>query len=934
MSKPFSRSRVSLAVSAALSVTVVLGVGIRNVSAQQAERVIITGSNIPRAQTETASPVISISREAIEASGKATVAQYLQTLSVDGQGSLPTSFGNGFAAGSTGISLRGMGTTSTLVLVNGRRLAPYGRADDGQKVFTDLSSIPMELVDRIEILMDSASAIYGADAIGGVVNIILRESFTGTVGKASYGRSQDNGGDTTKASITHGFGNLRTDRYNFMFNAEFTKSDHIAYKDVNRDWIGRGDLRPWGYPAAHAGGFRTGNTTGSGATANGNNPAGAIRNPTTLLYQQLPGCASLTSADQTGNGGGCQYFSDQFRWMEPDIESTNLYGRGTWQLSGGMKAYAEVGYMNKKTEHQANAGGPAVAPTVFTLLGAANYGSGSTLINGKVIPAMLIGATHPQNPFGVATRVRYGAWDVGPDYRIFENEALRAAVGLTGRAWNWDYNLGYSHSEATLDLTYKNRLNMNVLRDALSNPASPYFPYYIGTEAGRNPASLYAAMRVDAKTKNETKMDILDLRGSRDLMKLDGGPMSLAAGAEYRRESYDSPSADGSVDGSVNYSYVASQGKQTVGAIYAELLAPVTKMVELSAALRHDKYDKFNSTTPKLGIKFTPVRVLALRGTYSEGFRAPNATESGSTSQSAGTASARDPIRCPDGTPAPGATDADCNASFALITTGNPDIKPEKSKGYTLGAVWDPLPNTSATVDLWKIQRTEEINQMLLSTAAAQAPCTQIRQDNNLAGIPCSGTLLGVQAPYQNSAKSDLRGVDFGFRQRFNMGEYGRTTFELRWSHLSSWLRTEMDGTKFEYAGTHGNCDISNCIGTPKDKVNMILTWERNNWRVAGLINYRGSFANKYEEGPDCAVVYADGTDAPNGCRIPSFWTMDLSARWQVEKNLQIFGSIQNLFDKVAPLDPLTYGTISYNPMDQSGAMGRFFNIGLRYQFR
>src|SRR3972149_5596437 len=138
MSKPFSRSRVSLAVSAALSVTVVLGEGIRNVSAQQAERVIITGSNIPRAQTETASPVISISREAIGASAKATVPQYLEPLSVDGQGPLRTSFGIGFAAGSTGISLRGMGTTSTLVLVNGRRLAPYGRADAGPKVVTGL----------------------------------------------------------------------------------------------------------------------------------------------------------------------------------------------------------------------------------------------------------------------------------------------------------------------------------------------------------------------------------------------------------------------------------------------------------------------------------------------------------------------------------------------------------------------------------------------------------------------------------------------------------------------------------------------------------------------------------------------------------------------------------------------------------------------------
>jgi len=899
---------------------------------QPAERVTITGSNISRVQTETASPVITVSREAIEASGKTTIAQYLQTLSVDGQGSLPTSFGTGFASGSTGISLRGLGATSTLVLVNGRRMAPYGRADDGQKVFTDLSSIPMELVERVEILMDGASAIYGADAVGGVVNVILRQSFVGTVGKASFGSSQDNGGNTAKASITHGFGNLGSDRYNFMLNAEFSKSDHIAVKDVNRDWIGKADLRPWGYGPTSAGGFYFGNTVSG--TASGNNPAGAIRNPTTLVYQTLPGCAGISAANQTGNGGGCQYYADQFRWMEPDIESTNLYGRGTWQLSDGMKAYAEVGFLKKKNQFQGNTGGPNTTPTVLSLLGPANYGSGSTLINGKVIAPILIAATHPQNPFGVATRVRYAAFDVGPDYRVFENEALRAAAGLSGMAWGWDYNLGLSHSEASLDLTYKNRLNMDVVRAALSNPASQYFPYYIGDQAFRNPASLYAAMRVEAKTTNKTKMDLLDLRASRDLMELAGGPLSLAAGAEYRKESYDSPSAPGSVDGSISYSYVASSGKATIGAVYAELLAPLTKVVELSAALRHDAYDNFSSTTPKLGFKLTPVKELALRGTYSEGFRAPGATEGSAASQSAGTATARDPVRCPGGTAAPGASATDCAIAFALVTTGNPNIKPEKSKGTTLGAVWDPLPSTSATLDVWKIQRTDEINPMLLSIAAGQPPCSQTRADNVLPGIPCSGTLLAVQAPYQNSATTDLNGVDIGLRHRFNLGEYGRMAFEGRWSHLASWKRTDRDGAKHEFAGTHGNCDVSNCIGSPNDKVNLSLNWERNNWRVAALANWRSSFANRAEEGADCAVQFANGAGAPTGCRIPSFWTMDLSVRWQAEKNLQVFGSIQNLFDKVAPLDPLTYGAISYNPMDQSGAIGRVFNVGLRYQFR
>ena len=929
MPKLSSRSRVSLAVSAAFAVTAMLCIASRQASAQRTERVTVTGSNIPRAQAETASPVLTLTRDAIEASGKLTVAEYLQTLSVDGQGSLPTSFGNGFASGSTAISLRGMGSTSTLVLINGRRMAPYGRADDGQKIFTDLSSIPIELVDRIEILLDGASAIYGADAIAGVVNIILRESFSGTVGTVSYATSKNGLGDTPKLSITHGAGNLATDRYTFILNAEYSTSDQIFNRDINREWIGKADLRPWGYGLESAGGFSAGNDPASNATRHP--PTGAVLNPTTGEYQALPGCSQFSrTKDQSGVApGGCLYYQDQFRSMQPKIETGNIYGRGTWQISGNTKAYAELGLSKKKTEFYAGLGGPTVTPTSFYLLGTANYASGSTLTNGTVIPPILMAATHPDNPFGVATRLRYQAFDVGPDIRQTDNQAIRAVAGLTGNAWGWDYNTAYSHSETALDLTFKNTLNMNVVRAALSDPASSYFPYRIGVNAGLNPASLYAAMRVDLTSTNKTKMDILDIKGSREMMKLDGGTMGVAAGAEYRRESFESPAFPGTIGGPAYASYVGASGIQSIFAAYAELLAPVTRMVELSAALRYDGYKNFNSTTPKLGIKFTPVRELALRGTYSEGFRAPNATEFSASSQSASAASARDPVRCPS----TGST-ADCTANFALVTTGNPNIQPEKTKGYTLGAVWDALQNTSLMVDWWEIRRSGEINQMTLGQAAAQSPCTQVRADNNLPGIPCSGTLLGVFAPYQNSARSDLRGLDLSARQRFNMGTYGSTTLQLRWSHLYSWQRTETDGTRFEYAGTHGNCDISNCIGTPKDKVNVVLTWDRGGWRVAGLLNWRSSFDNTFAKGQDCAVTFADGTPAPNGCKIPTFWTMDLSIRWQAEKNLQVFGSIQNLFDRVAPLDPLTYGAVSYNPMDYSGAIGRFFNLGVRYQFR
>ena len=195
------------------------------------DRITVTGSNIPRVTTETASPVQVITRQEIDRTGKATIAEYLQTLTSDGAGSIPKSFGTGFAGGGSAISLRGLGAASTLVLLNGRRMAPYGLADDGQKVFTDLSVIPMDAVERVEVLKDGASAIYGSDAIAGVVNIILRSDFTGAIAKASYGMSGDSDGNARRGSLTAGIGSLAEDGFNAFISLDVSKTDGIRISD-------------------------------------------------------------------------------------------------------------------------------------------------------------------------------------------------------------------------------------------------------------------------------------------------------------------------------------------------------------------------------------------------------------------------------------------------------------------------------------------------------------------------------------------------------------------------------------------------------------------------------------------------------------------------------------------------------------------------------
>jgi len=919
------KKAVAQAVSLALAYAALGAPAMAQETQGAVQRVEITGSSIKRASTETASPIQTISREDLAKSGKGTVAEYLQTLTADGAGSLPTGFGNGFAAGSTAISLRGLGATSTLVLLNGRRMAPFARADDGQKSFTDLSTVPMEAVERIEILKDGASSLYGADAIAGVVNIILRKDFTGLALKAETGISGDRDAKMAKGTLTWGTGRLDEDGYNWMINLESFNNKEVKARDrADRDWIGHGDIRPWGYAANTQ--FAAGYITPGASSAT---PTGALRNPATGNYVSLPGCSQFSVTTAQDPAGGCLWYADQFRSMMPEIGGVNLYTRFTKNLDGDLQLYAEAGYSKRDTSFTlipaSTSSTVAFPPNAANPTGVINYGN-----------TILMSARHPQNPYGTDVRLRYSMFDVGPSTRSVDNSFNRFVIGIKGQRFGWDFDTAYLHSQSSLHLDYSNMINMRVLQQALGNPASSLFPYYIGTQAGRNPASLYAAMVTNATSDSSTKLDIVDFKASRELMQLPGGALGVAVGAEHRREKLDNPSLSGTADGSINASYVAAMGSQNISAVFVELAAPVLKTVELSAALRYDKYKNFSSTTPKVGAKWTPLRTFALRGTYSEGFRAPGPAESSVSSQSTGSSSVRDPVRCPGGVPATGgATQADCAISIGAVKVGNPALQPETSKGTTLGLVWDPLANTSLSLDGWKIKRSNEINP--LSYVEAAALPTAIRNDNNLVvgGVvqPNTGTLLLSKAPYQNSSYTEVKGIDLDIKQRIPMGDLGRGVVGLTWTHVASWVRAEQNGTRYQYAGTHGNCDTSNCAGTPKDKISATASLDRNGLNVTATANYRADMQNTYFAGDKCASQFANGTDAPGDCRLASFTTIDLSARYQVSPQLQLYGSIQNLFDKVAPLDPLTYGGMSFNPMDASGAIGRYFKVGARYTF-
>jgi iron complex outermembrane receptor protein len=923
----------------------------QEVAPKPVPRVEITGSNIRRSEAETASSVITVNRADIERSGKATVAELLQTLAVDNQGSVPTTFGNGFAAGASGISLRGLGAASTLVLLNGRRMAPYGLADDGQKQFTDLNVIPTDAVERVEVLKDGASAIYGSDAIAGVVNIILRRDFQGNTVRFSRGASDDWDGKRMNVAFTKGVGSLDTDRYNVLFSIEYKKFDEIWYRDrADRDWIGRNDLRRWGYSADQALGGTGAILPGTGTAGNAIN--GNVRNPAdpTNYYNRgnlagpgftrtFPGaaCSNFTSHPQGDPGGGCLIDASlQYNQIEPKQENLSFFLRGTMQLNPALQLYSEFNWYTSQTD-------TATTPSSVS----ASVGFPGGPVNNAVVQ---LGANHPDNPyFGTAARIRYLAADVGPRVSNIDSNFLRWLGGAKGTnyGWDWDSSLLFSHNHVNntqngflqRDVAFAllNPTPANMAAAAANSPAYAALPlgtfWRIAENAGLNSPAVYAALSPTIGNRANTKIGQIDFKATREFSGIPylAGNLGLALGTEFRHEMTELLPTTGTERGNViGLGYSAYSGARNVFALYGEGLAPLPFNVEASAALRYDHFtDVGSSYTPKFGLKWTPVRQFALRGTFARGFRAPSPAENG-VGGLAAFSTAADPVRC-----ALGVTNA-CNpASVALITSPNPNLSPERSKSYTLGVIWDPLPRTSISVDYWKIKRKNEINQEQVDAAIAAGSVA--RDPGSVSGIPGDpGQITAVLTRYVNSAQSKVRGLDVDARYNHRLPDtWGNATFDVKYTHIFEWLRTEQDGTSREFAGTHGNCDVTNCTGTPADRVNLRFGWDRNNLRVSANVNYRGVLENRFFRGDPsgCAVTFASGADAPNGCELASFTTVDLVVRWKPQQRWELFGSVQNLFDKIAPLDPLTYGAQAYNPLDYEGARGRYFTLGARYSF-
>jgi len=966
-------SPIWLAVAASLASYAAPSLAQQADAPQQLERIEVTGSSIRRIDAETASPVQVISKEDIAQSGKGTVAEYLQTLTADSQGSVPFTYGRGFSgATSAGISLRGLGANATLVLINGRRVTTAVLADDAQRSYTDLNQIPMEAVERVEVLKDGASSTYGSDAVAGVVNIILKKNFVGSVGKVSYGLSQKRDGKEPRVALTHGFGDLTTDGYNVLLNAELGQKQAIYYHDR----MGRGSVgvsasgQGWGFDPNSSSSNNIGRLGGQGWIPVGvNNSAtqsivGNIRNPNTLDYYSRSDtaglgfsptyteaaaaaafCASHVNLPQNNTRGGCILDQRQMvNQIQPEQRTVNFYGRVTRAFNADTEGFFELGYYHTASHVDGLAPNPGGA--YFTSDGVSHSQAAATVL----------GASHPDNPYqGATPRLSYlPLFDTGIAGTDSAAHTVRGAAGLKGTFGAWDYDTAVTYSEArqtdtslkVIDWRVKNALlNPTAANVALATSWSSKYAalpagtvWRIGENANLNSQAMYDALLANKSREGFSQQYGADFKVSREIGQLPGGPVGIALGAEARHEAYNLPFYDG-LGNYIGLSLTSYGSKRDLYATYGEILAPVTKQLELNAALRYDNYsDAGNSTTPKIGIKFKPVSNVALRGTYSEGFRAPSSSENGAKSIAAfsGT-TVTDNARCTalksDGLPQ-ATINANCvGVAPAFVQHGNPNLKPEKSKSYTLGLVWDVMSSLSLTTDLWKIKRTGM--PVLESTQAAVDAGRIVRDPATKISPNDPGVILNGFVVFQNSSSSETSGVDIEAKNRFNLGAgMGKLTNSLTWTHLTRQRVVDNDGTRHDFAGTHGNCDITNCMGSPKDRLSLASTWDMGQWRLGVNVNYRGTMDNKLEQSsPTCAQTLLNGSDFPSGCKVKSFTTTDLSGAYKLNKNIEFTGSVSNLFDRVPPPDFLTYGAIGYNPLDYSGAIGRYFRVSMRVAY-
>jgi iron complex outermembrane receptor protein len=868
---------------------------------QKLERITITGSNIRRTDTETVAPIEIISREDIEKSGRATVAEVLRAIPANAGNSYSESFSNSFAPGASGISLRGLGQKATLVLLNGRRTAGYGFAQNLQDTFVDLNSLPASAIERIEVLKDGASAIYGSDAIAGVVNVILRKDYKGLEVSGDIGSFE--GKQDYRAALVGGWGDLGSDKFNVFATVDFYKRELVTLADTDfgasRDYRGENGGR--NFQSLQG----AGTWTGVPGTANANERR-AISNCSAiggrvLNWQEAfnAGLNPPAATNLPGNTFCAKDFNYAFTAL-PETERVSGIIRGTADFTPTMQGFAEFGYSTVKSfqtfQEPFFAGTTGLNPTAAGLQPFTyniNFAPGAA-----------------GNPLAANARFSGVLNDMGLRDTDIKSDSMRLLAGLRYSVAGWDTESAIGASENEVTATSLNRLSKTGTSAVFGVPTGPFPPtptstsstYNLDNSAG-NTAAVRDQMRINFDRVAKSELQFVDTKATTEFGMLPGGAMGFAVGAEYRTEKLkDSPDPRAVAGDVLGQGITATDGSRHNFAIYSELAMPLTKQLEMQLALRSDSYSDFGSAlTPKVGLKYRATGELLFRANWGRGFRAPTLPEI-SPSVATFFVQVIDPFQA--GTPI---------VQASGVFAGNPELDAEKSRSTTVGFVWEPTNNVNLSLDWYEINWSNIVGADSFQ-AIVNAGGPQVIRD------PVTGQIVTILNQFRNFSNQLTSGLDIDARHNVRTS-YGRFATRLNASYISKY---EVEGT--EYAGKNGFGSI------PRFRGVLSLDWEQGAFGLTGRANYIHSYEQQLLPGSYFVPqnpVFQTGTYPTD---VPSYTTFDLVGRWNVTPKFTVTGAIVNLTDEKPPYDPGASGTFLYD-FTQYSPFGIQFRLGAQYRF-
>ncbi len=970
-------------------------------TADDLEEVTVVGSRIKGTVTTEALPVLVFDEQAIAATGAVSGDELFRNIPQMGdvlfeaQNNPQTS--NAARGDVNSFNLRSLGVGNTLVLVNGRRMVAHptsqGTSDTGTVPVLSYNSnaISVAGISRIEVLLDGAAAIYGADAVAGVVDVVTKKRLDGVEIEAQYGGAENTGLRDLEVNFAAG---RSFDRGNVALFVDYT--DRKALEAADQDFTATDDRRPLFVGTA----FETSSTPDSratrGAWPNLATPAvnGTIRRGTTALttatgsFNIRPAvsgsCAYSFSADLCLATGTINYTTlRDLRYdtangttLLPATQRINALLAGDVSFDNGVTAFAEFSYYSADTFR--------LQPPVILLntlwVPATNYWNpfgATTLPNGQPNPNRIPGLTGVPAAGLPVNLTNYRFNDVGFQNVNVDNYQTRLVAGLRGEraGYDWEAGLLYGEAEATdvSDNVSANALQANL---ALSTPEA-YNPFNGGcvatpTYGDCTPSSRAAidAIRFDLTRRTRSSLSLADFKVSRaDLFAVPAGNVGVAAGLEVRRETQrDSrdENLDGTipfvdrVTGAVNESNVIAvspnpdtYGARTVKAAYvefaipavsAEMQIPLVRSLNVQVAGRYEDYSDFGSVgKPKVAAAWDIVEGVRIRGSYSEGFRAPN-LEQTNAKEYARLSSPTDFIRCEADLRArriASFTACSRTISQSLRVSGNPDLQPEQSSAQSVGLVFQPtfipdnLGNWTFTVDSWKIDQRDIVGLLGAATASAQDYYNRVTGSSNPnviraavtpedvalfagTGIAPAGVILQIKDRFINLLPQTVKGVDFGLDWNLKGTAWGDFSVSLNAAKLRTFSREPGPVVDELYAARQAGTinaatplpDPSNLIrvnGRPELKWSGSLRWRKGPVRVGLSTRYIGDVE-------ETALLDTGG----NRWVIESQTTYNLYGEYQFRKSAVGETSVRigarNITDEAPPLSSSGYLGALYSP--------------------